>query len=100
MIDSLTDIGGVSPAVQLALTPAFLLTGIAGILNVMTHRLGRIIDRGRYLTETDGLNDPGKQELIEQELNSLERRRYLASAAINMGVLSALLESGNDEEKK
>src|SRR5262245_14330391 len=38
-------------AIQLALAPVFLLTGIAGLRNVMTARLGRIIDRGRHLTE-------------------------------------------------
>ena len=33
----------VAHAIQLALTPVFLLTGIAGILNVMTGRLARIL---------------------------------------------------------
>jgi hypothetical protein len=35
-------------AIQLALGPVFLLTGIAGMLNVMSGRLSRIIDRGRH----------------------------------------------------
>ena len=38
-------------AIQLALAPVFLLTGIAGLLNIMTGRLARIIDRGRKLVE-------------------------------------------------
>ena len=46
------NITNVSQAIQLALTPVFLLTGIGGLLNVMTGRLARIIDRGRYLAET------------------------------------------------
>ena len=45
------NVSGVAHAIQLALTPVFLLTGIAGILNVMTGRLARVIDRGRYLTD-------------------------------------------------
>ncbi len=39
-----SNIGDVAHAIQLALTPVFLLTGIAGILNVMMGRLTRIID--------------------------------------------------------
>ena len=34
---------------QSAVTPVFLLAGIGALLNVMTGRLGRIIDRLRYL---------------------------------------------------
>ena len=45
--DSSNDIASV---IQLALAPAFLLTGIAGMLNVMAGRLSRIIDRGRVVT--------------------------------------------------
>ena len=35
----------VAHAVQLAVAPVFLLTGIGAILAVMTNRLGRVIDR-------------------------------------------------------
>ena len=44
-------ISEMAKAIQLALGPVFLLTGIAGMLNVMSGRLSRIIDRGRALTE-------------------------------------------------
>ena len=40
------NINDVARAIQLALAPVFLLTGIAGMLSVMTGRLSRIIDRG------------------------------------------------------
>jgi hypothetical protein len=68
----------------------FLLTGIAGLLNVMTGRLARIIDRGRQLSE--GLT-PGSPvpEAAREELHGLERRRHVASAAITTCTLSALL---------
>jgi hypothetical protein len=39
--ENMTD---VARAIQLALAPVFLLTGIAGLLNVMTNRLARIVD--------------------------------------------------------
>jgi Protein of unknown function (DUF2721) len=61
--------GGVTAAIQLALTPAFLLTGISSLLNVMTGRLSRIVERGRHL----------------------ERRLQLTSRAIYATTLAALL---------
>lgn len=81
----------VSQAIQLALGPVFLLTGIAGILNVMTGRLARIIDRGRHLSE--GLLPMQEVQVAKRniELISLERRRHLASAAITACTLAALL---------
>ena len=46
------DIGDLPKAIQLALAPAFLMTGIGALLNVMTGRLARIIDRGRAFAES------------------------------------------------
>ena len=91
MFNTVVHIGDVGHAIQLALAPAFLLTGIAGLLNVMAGRLARIIDRGRRLAELS--RPPGAQlsDDQNQELNSLERRRYLASAAITACTLAALL---------
>ena len=80
----------VAHAIQLALTPVFLLTGIAGILNVMAGRLARIIDRGRSLTELPGRTEATLTQL-SLELNSLELRRHRASAAITACTTSALL---------
>lgn len=83
--------GDVAHAIQLALAPVFLLTGIAGLLNVMASRLARIIDRGRTLTEQElphHLQDP---DVFQKELNRLERRRHYASLAITACTCSALL---------
>jgi hypothetical protein len=81
----------IARAIQLALAPVFLLTGIAGLLNVMTGRLSRIIDRGRALTE--GRNHPVASELhwVHLEQQSLERRRHFTSVAITACTISALL---------
>jgi hypothetical protein len=91
MLNSILNLGDVARAIQLALTPVFLLTGIAGILNVMAGRLARIIDRGRQLTEhpiSQGLQ-PG--ETLHVELETLEHRRRLTSTAITACTFSALL---------
>jgi hypothetical protein len=91
MFESGSALYDVGHAIQLALAPVFLLTGIAGILNVLTGRIGRVIDRGRRLAE-----DPQALALFDAarlaaELAVLERRRHLASAAITACTLSALL---------
>ena len=39
----------IAHVIQLAVAPVFLLTGIGGMLSVMTNRLGRIVDRARAL---------------------------------------------------
>jgi Protein of unknown function (DUF2721) len=83
---ALNDVGH---AIQLALAPVFLLTGIAGTLNVMTGRLARIIDRGRQIAHRSATEH--LDEEVATELLSLERRRYLASAAITATTFSALL---------
>jgi hypothetical protein len=84
------NINDVPQAIQLALGPVFLLTGIAGLLNVMAGRLARIIDRGRHLT--DDLTDPGAlSAALQSELALLDRRRHFASAAITACTLAALL---------
>ncbi|MEI2721608.1 MAG: DUF2721 domain-containing protein [Gemmatimonadales bacterium] len=85
------ELGDLAHAIQLALAPVFLLTGIAGILNVMTGRLARIIDRGRYLTERELPPAMVASAAYRVELASLEFRRHLASSAIAASTLSALL---------
>lgn len=91
MFSSAVNLNDVGHAIQLALAPVFLLTGIAGILNVMAGRLARIIDRGRQLTEGPTQRHVAASPSLHQELGSLEQRRHLASAAITACTFSALL---------
>ena len=91
MFNVAMNLGDVAHAIQLALGPVFLLTGIAGILNVMAGRLARIIDRGRQLTEQVLPSHLLNQESVQLELRGLERRRHLASAAITACTFAALL---------
>lgn len=84
-------ISEMAKAIQLALGPVFLLTGIAGMLNVMSGRLSRIIDRGRTLTEKPDVIATYEPNEIRNELLMLERRRHITSRAINMFTIAALL---------
>lgn len=91
MLPALTGIVDVANAIQLALAPVFLLTGIAGLLNVMTGRLARIIDRARALTEPPGGVTGLPPEAIAIELLALEQRRHFTSRAIMACTSAALL---------
>jgi ABC-type amino acid transport system permease subunit len=81
----------VQQAIQLSVAPVFLLTGIAGLLGVMANRLARIIDRAREVGGRKGSLDAAAVGLARVELTSLERRRHLASWAINFCTGAALL---------
>lgn len=84
-------LNNIANAIQLALAPVFLLTGIAGMLNVMSGRLSRIIDRGRALTEKPDVIASYKQDEIDKELKLLEQRRRITSNAITTFTIAALL---------
>ena len=86
--DAIPDI---AHAIQLAVAPVFLLTGIATLLSVMTNRLARIIDRGRSFEERWPRMDEAARKVVQGELSNLERRRRLASRAINACTFAALL---------
>jgi hypothetical protein len=81
----------VARAIQLALAPVFLLTGIAGLLNVMSSRLSRIVDRGRTLTENRDVIALIGPDTIAIQLRVLERRRHFTSIAITACTIAALL---------
>jgi hypothetical protein len=65
MLNPAVSIGDVSHAIQLALAPVFLLTGIAGILNVMAGRLARIIDLSMRAEEVE-IESPSRRRSIQR----------------------------------
>ena len=91
MLPSFEPVTDVARAIQLALAPVFLLTGVAGLLNVMAGRLSRIIDRGRALTENPAIAARLSADVVTQEVRGLERRRHLTSVAIAACTIAALL---------
>jgi hypothetical protein len=84
-------IPGIAHAIQLAIAPVFLLTGIAGLLGVMANRLARVIDRGRALEQGWRDFDERMRAAVRLELATLEQRRKLASWSINACTTAALL---------
>ena len=78
-------------AIQLAIAPVFLLTGIAGLLGVMANRLARIIDRARDLEQRWAALNERALAAARVEIATLEQRRHLASWSINFSTSAALL---------
>jgi Protein of unknown function (DUF2721) len=78
-------------AIQLAIAPVFLLTGIAAMLGVMANRLARIIDRARALDQFWRELDEATRAAAQVEFGFLDRRRHLASWSINFCTAAALL---------
>jgi hypothetical protein len=81
----------VGHAIQLAVAPVFLLSGIGAMLAVMTSRLGRIIDRARYLEEQLVDVSPEFISTLQIDLKLLSQRAKLIYLAIALCTTTALL---------
>ena len=87
----------ISEAIRLATAPVFLLTGVAGILNVLGNRLGRVIDRARRVQSLleDSSDSRGiasdRIQRYQEELVSLQHRQVIINCATAYLVLSAAL---------
>lgn len=78
-------ISTVANAIQLAVAPVFLLTGIGAVLSVMAARLARVVDRYRALGE---LNVSATNK--KKEMALLTRRARWVHWAISLSTISAL----------
>ena len=77
--------------IQLAVAPVFLLAAIAGLLNVMSTRLGPIIDRARIIERrilTAKADD--QRTLLRSEATTLWQRIALINWGIRLCVTGAL----------
>ena len=81
---------GIAHLISLAIGPVFLLAGIGSILNVMAHRLGRVIDRARQLERDFADLADGARTRITVELRVLDRRMVVVQLAVGCCTASAL----------
>ena len=83
-------------AIQLSVSPVFLLAGISGLLGVLTTRLGRVVDRllqhrrDREAQERLLGHAPEVSPDLRHELQLQRRRLRLVIAAITLATLSFL----------
>lgn len=93
-MEQTSSVAGLARAIQLSVAPVFLLTGIAGLLNIFTGRLARIIDRASALQKAQERVEPQEAERLEVALRVQRRRTFLINRAILCTGITALLVAG------
>ena len=82
----------IAHVIQQAVAPVFLLSGVAAMLNVLTNRLARVIDRARqFEREYHDLPSADERQAIRSRLAILSRRSRLINLAITLCTVCALL---------
>ena len=80
----------IAHTIQLALAPVFVLVALGNIMNILSTRLSRIVDRSRHLigrhAETEGLD----HDAVVREIPMLDRRIAIIGRAILMLVMCGL----------
>ena len=85
-METATNIITVAHVIQQAVAPVFLLTGVGAILNVLSSRLGRVIDRFRVLEK---IANSERSSYATEIANLLRRSRWI-HWAISLCTVSAL----------
>ncbi|HEY1735641.1 MAG TPA: DUF2721 domain-containing protein [Methylovirgula sp.] len=80
--------------IQTALTPIFLLAGVANLLAVFSNRLARIADRVDLISaELAKADDDARQDLLLQ-FYFLRRRSHVLDAAVVLGAVAGVATCG------
>ena len=75
--------------IQVALTPVFLLSGIAALLNVYAGRLARVADRLDALIALHETNGTETDAKTRAEISRLHRRSIVLDTAVVLGTAGA-----------
>jgi len=89
-------IDAITNNIQLALAPVFLLTAVATLINAISGRLARSVDRMRSIQkkiQEGGVQDQAMLDHMIQEANEAKTRGRLCTAAIFFDVLSGVFIS-------
>jgi len=88
---AIAPVDAIAHNIQLAVAPVFLLSGIGAILNVLTARLGRVVDRARRIeAEIEAMPEPAREAALDL-LVMLDRRMVAVQYAVGLCTTSALL---------
>ncbi len=82
--------GMIAQTIQLALAPVFVLVAIASIMNPLSTRLGRVVDRSRELQRLYKETTGEEHDDIVREARSLDLRIAIIGRAFLLLVLSGL----------
>jgi hypothetical protein len=77
-----------------ALTPVFLLSGIATLLNVFSTRLARVADRVEAVGKALESADPDQAKVLAAQLAYLHRRSLALDLAVVLGAVGGAATCG------
>jgi Protein of unknown function (DUF2721) len=80
----------IAQTIQLALAPVFVLVAIGNILNLLSSRLGRVVDRSRSLQAVHTATEGPEHDMVVAEIRMIDRRISLITRAIFSLVVSGL----------
>jgi len=80
----------IAQTIQLSLAPVFVLVAIGNIMNILTTRLGRIVDRSRVLQARYSETSAAEHDAVVTEMRFVDRRIQLISHALLVLVLAGI----------
>jgi hypothetical protein len=80
----------IAQTIQLALAPVFMLVAIGNIMNILSHRLGRIVDRSRVLQDRHAETSGMEHDVVVREIRLIDRRIHLIGRAMLALVLAGI----------
>lgn len=89
IVTSAAPLDSVAHIIQLALTPVFLLSGIAALLNVFATRLARVADRVEQITKSMEGAEPEQVAVLALQLARLRRQSLALDVAVVLAAFGA-----------
>ncbi len=84
----------VAHIIQVSLTPVFLLSGIATLLNVFSTRLSRVADRVEALSKALDDASPAQAKALAVQLGQLHRRSLALDTAVVLAAIGGAATCG------
>jgi hypothetical protein len=85
----------IAQTIQLSVAPVFLLVATGALLNVLTGRLARVVDRSRDLITRWGETEGREHDRLVAELRAVDRRMDIINnsimAAVGCGITVCML---------
>src|SRR5512139_1787404 len=80
----------IAHTIQLALAPVFVLVAIGNIMNILSGRLARVVDRSRALQDRHPITSGREHDAVVAEIRLSDQRIILIGRAIRTLVISGL----------
>jgi len=82
--------GLIAQTIQLAMAPVFVLVAIGNIMNILSTRLGRVVDRSRILQDLHAGTSGADHDAVVREIRLVDVRIKIIGRAIMLLVASGL----------